>query len=292
MASIVETMLRHYKPVSKTEYESSIQEIMQEIALMGLWRAKFFEHAAFYGGTSLRILHNLSRFSEDLDFSLLKPNPQFDLLPFLKSVEEELEISGLTICVDHKIKHSEESIRSAFLKTGTLETFIRIGLNEQLKKHTQSNEVIKIKLEVDVDPPSGFATEIRYLTRPFPFSVRAYIPEDLFAGKMHALLCRPYKVRVKGRDWYDFIWYVSKGIPLHLAHLEMRMRQSGHYCLDHPLTRAGFFAFIEEKISGLNVEAAREDIRRFIRDPRELEGWSREFFQSLLTQIQWTVDSL
>lgn len=287
MTATVESLLENYHPKSKNEYENAIHEIMQEIALMGLWRAKFFEHAAFYGGTSLRILYGLNRFSEDLDFSLLKPNPAFDLLPFLKSVEEELEISGLKVNVEHKIKHPEESIRSAFLKTGTLETFIRIGLDESLKKHTQSNEVIKIKLEIDIDPPSGFSTEVRYLTKPVPFSVRTYSPADLFAGKMHALLCRPYKVRVKGRDWYDFIWYVAKEFPLHLAHLETRMRQSGHYSSDQPLTRKVFIDLMESKIFGLNLHAAKEDIRRFIPDSRELDGWSTEFFMSLLPKIQF-----
>jgi len=287
MSSVIEEMLKIYTPQSKMEYEGAIQEIMQEITLLGLWRAKFFEHAAFYGGTSLRILYGLGRFSEDLDFSLLKPDPDFQLLPFLKAIEEELEISGLKVSVDHKIKHPEGSIRSAFLKTGTLETFIRIGLNEQLRKHTQSNEVIKIKLEIDIDPPSGFETEIRYLTRPFPFSVRTYVPEDLFAGKMHALLCRPYKVRVKGRDWYDLIWYVSKGFRLHLAHLEIRMRQSGHYQRSASLTSEKFLQLIEEKIAGLDVKAAREDIRRFISNPREIEGWSQPLFLNLLPRIQF-----
>ncbi|MBU6383518.1 MAG: nucleotidyl transferase AbiEii/AbiGii toxin family protein [Verrucomicrobia bacterium] len=287
MSSVIEGMLKAYTPQSKTEYEGAIQEIMQEISLLGLWRAKFFEHAAFYGGTSLRILHGLGRFSEDLDFSLLKPDPDFRLLPFVKAIEEELEISGLKVSVDHKIKHSEGSIRSAFLKTGTLETFIRIGLDQQLQRHTQSNEVIKIKLEIDVDPPPGFETEVRYLTRPFPFSVRTYVPEDLFAGKVHALLCRPYKVRVKGRDWYDLIWYVSKGFRLHLSHLESRMRQSGHYKDAAPLTPQIFLKLIEEKIAGLDVKAAREDIRRFISIPREIEGWSQSFFLSLLPRIQY-----
>jgi predicted nucleotidyltransferase component of viral defense system len=288
MTNTIEELLKNYTLRSKNEYKSAIQEIMQEIALMGLWRAKFFEHAAFYGGTSLRILHGLNRFSEDLDFSLLEPNAGFNLVPFLNALEEELEISGLKISVEHKIKHSEESIRSAFLKAGTLETFIIIGLDEQLKKHTQSNEVIKIKLEIDIDPPQGFATEIRYLTKPMPFSVRTYVPEDLFAGKMHALLCRPYKVRVKGRDWYDFIWYLGKGFRLHLSHLETRMRQSGHYPLEEPLTVQSFSDILEKKIRGLNIDTAKEDIRRFLRNPREIEGWSQDFFMSLVPKIQFT----
>ncbi|MBA2728478.1 MAG: nucleotidyl transferase AbiEii/AbiGii toxin family protein [Parachlamydiaceae bacterium] len=288
MTTVIEDLLKNYRPKSKNEYENAIQEIMQELALMGLWRAKFFEHAAFYGGTSLRILHGLNRFSEDLDFSLLKPDPVFNLLPFLKAIEEELEISGLQITVEHKIKHPEESIRSAFLKTGTLETFIRIGLDEPLKKYTQSNEVIKIKLEIDIDPPPNFTTEVLYLTKPVPFSVRTYVPEDLFAGKMHALLCRPYKVRVKGRDWYDFIWYVKKGFRLHLAHLEARMRQSGHYLSEDALTIDVFRELLEKKIIGISFHAAK-DIKRFIQDPREVDGWSTEFFLSLLPRIQFKI---
>lgn len=286
MTKTIETLLKSYDIHSKNEYQNAIQEIMQEIALLGLWRAKFFEHAAFYGGTSLRILHGLNRFSEDLDFSLLTPNPNFDLIPFLKSIEEELEISGLKVHVEHKIKHPEESIRSAFLKTGTLETFIRIGLDEGLKKLTQSSEIIKIKLEVDINPPSNFSTEIRYLLKPIPFSIRTYVPEDLFAGKMHALLCRPYKVRVKGRDWYDFIWYISNGFKLHLSHLETRMRQSGHYIDKKSLTQEIFIQLLKEKIHKLNVELAKEDIRRFIRNPKELEIWSNEFFIHLASQVK------
>lgn len=285
MKSLIENLLENYTLKTKLDYSNAIQEIIQEIALLGLWRAKFFENAAFYGGTSLRILYGLNRFSEDLDFSLLKPDHSFNLIPFLNAIEEELEISGLKVNVEHKIKHPEESIRSAFLKTGTLETFIRIGLDESLKKHTQSNEVIKIKLEIDIDPPQGFSTEIQYLTKPMPFSVRTYVPEDLFAGKMHALLCRPYKIRVKGRDWYDFIWYVNKGFKLNLSHLEIRMRQSGHYTSPEPLTKSSFLPMLEEKVMGLNIEAAKEDIQRFIQDPRVLEGWTREFFLSLLKRI-------
>lgn len=287
MTEIIKNLLNNYKLKSKNEYENAIQEIMQEIALVGLWRAQFFEQAAFYGGTSLRILHGLQRFSEDLDFSLLQPNPLFDLHPFLRAVEEELTVSGLHVNVEHKIKNNQESIRSAFLKAGTLETFIRIELDEPFRKHTHSNEMIKIKLEIDIDPPLGFNTEIRYLTTPIPFSIRTFVPEDLFAGKMHALICRPYKVRVKGRDWYDFVWYIAQGCHLHLSHLEIRMRQSGHYRSSEVLTPEILSDIVTDKITGLNIEAAKEDIRRFIRDPREIDGWSTEFFLSLLPRIKF-----
>lgn len=288
MTNTIESLLENYRPKSKYDYENAIQEIIQELTLMGLWRAKFFDYAAFYGGTSLRILYGLNRFSEDLDFSLLKTDRSFNLLPYLKAIEEELEISGLKVNVEHKIKHPDEAIRSAFLKMGTLETFIRIGLDDSLKKHTQSKEIIKIKLEIDIDPPPNFSTEIQYLLKPMPFSVRTYVPEDLFAGKMHAILCRPYKVRVKGRDWYDFIWYLSKGFRLNLNHLENRMRQSGHYSSKEALSRKMFLDLLREKILSLNLQSAKEDIKRFLRNPREIDGWSTEFFINLLSQIEFS----
>lgn len=291
MKNLIIKMLDDYHPQTKNEYERAIHEIIQEIALLGLWRSKFFEHAAFYGGTALRILYGLDRFSEDLDFSLLKLNRDFNLLPFLKSIEEELEISGLPIDMKYKNNRPNDTIQSAFLKTGTLETFIRIGLDESLRKYIQSNEVIKIKLEIDIDPPPHFATEVRYLLKPIPFSVRSYIPEDLFAGKMHALLCRPYKVRVKGRDWYDFVWYITKNIPLHLAHLESRLRQSGHYSNKTALTQTNLLDLMKEKIMGLNVTAAKEDIRRFIRDPKALDVWSQDFFLNLLSRLRFTTSN-
>ena len=287
MTATIERLLEDYKPKSKNEYGNAIHEIMQEIALLGLWRAKFFEHAAFYGGTSLRILYGLNRFSEDLDFSLLKADSNFDLTPYLRAVAEELEISGLPVRVEYKVKQPETTVHSAFLKTGTLETFIRIALDESLRKFTQSNEVIKIKLEIDIDPPPQFLTEVRHLMKPIPFSVRSYIPSDLFAGKMHALLCRPYKVRVKGRDWYDFIWYVAKGFPLHLAHLESRMRQSGHFTFNQLMSQDLFIDLLRTKIEKLDLDAAKEDIRRFLRTPQELDGWSKEFFLSLIPQIRF-----
>jgi predicted nucleotidyltransferase component of viral defense system len=281
-------LIEKYNPKNKTDYENALHEIIQELALAGLWRSKFFETAAFYGETSLRILYGLDRFSEDLDFSLLKPNPSFDLSPYLTAIENELMASGLQIKVEQKVKHPDTKIHSAFLKTNTLETFIRIGLTHQERKTTQINEMIKIKIEVDIDPPPNFSTEIKTLLSPFPFSVRSYIPEDLFAGKLHALLFREYKVRVKGRDWYDFVWYVGRGTHLNLNHLEARMRQSGHWNRASSLTQEEFLKILENKIKHLNIHSAKEDIQSFIKDPKSIAIWSKEFFLSLIPRISFT----
>ncbi len=201
MNKFILDLIHKYEPKNRNDYENALHEIIQELALIGLWRSKFFEIGAFYGGTSLRILYGLDRFSEDLDFSLLTPNPHFNLHPYLTAIQNELMISGFDTKVEQKIKHPEAKIHSAFLKTNTLETFIRIGLSEQERKTTQINENIKIKIEVDIDPPLGFSTETKILVTPLPFSVRTYVLEDLFAGKIHALIFSEYKVRVNGRDW-------------------------------------------------------------------------------------------
>ena len=285
MNQFISDLISKYEPKNKNDYENALHEIMQELALVGLWRSKFFEVGAFYGGTSLRILYGLDRFSEDLDFSLLKPNPSFHLQPYLLAIQNELVMSGFNTTVEQKVKHPDAKVHSAFLKTNTLETFIRIGLSGKEKKTTQMNEVMKIKIEVDIDPPPMFATETKVLLTPLPFSVKTYVLEDLFAGKMHALLFREYKVRVKGRDWYDFVWYVARKTPLHLAHLEARMRQSGNWNREESVTQEVLLGLLKNKIAHLNVRAAIDDILTFIRDKRKIEIWSQDFFLSLLPQL-------
>lgn len=285
MNKFVLDLIQKYKPKNKNEYENALHEVMQELALVGLWRSKFFEVGAFYGGTSLRILYGLDRFSEDLDFSLLKPDPQFNLHPYLKAIQNELMTAGFDTKVEQKIKRPQAKVQSAFLKTNTLETFIRIGVSEKEKKTTQISEVMKIKIEVDIDPPPDFLTETKVLLTPLPFSVKSYALGDLFAGKMHALLFRDYKVRVKGRDWYDFVWYISRKIPLNLKHLESRMRQSGHWKDKGSLDRAHLETLLKEKIAHLNVKSAIEDILPFIRDRSSTEMWSRAFFLGLLDHL-------
>jgi hypothetical protein len=209
------------------------------------------------------------------------------LQPYLQAIQNELMISGLNAKVEQKIKHPDAKIHSAFLKTNTLETLIQIGLSKEERRATQLNEVLKIKIEVDIDPPLEFSTETKMLLRPLPFSVKTYAPADLFAGKMHALLFREYKVRVKGRDWYDFVWYVARKTPLHLAHLEARMRQSGNWKRKEPLTSAFLLELLEHKIAHLNISAAIADILPFVRDKRTIEIWSHAFFLSLLPQLQF-----
>lgn len=195
---IIEQMLARYPGVDRRE---AMREVMQEVALAGLHRAGFFDKAAFYGGTCLRIFHALPRFSEDLDFSLLTSEEDFSLEPYFRALEEEFAAFGFQVTVNQRKKRAQSAIVSAFLKEGTSIYDVRVA----------SKPMLKIKFEVDTQPPSGFATENKLLLQPYSFHVRCYSVPDLFAGKMHAVLFRRWKNRVKGRDWFDFEWYVRHG---------------------------------------------------------------------------------
>jgi len=278
----VKLMLARYKCKNLVDHENALAEVIQEIALLGLWRGKFFEHAAFYGGTALRILYGLDRFSEDLDFSLLKPTPGFSLKRYAPFIKAELAAFGFEVEVEAREKAVATAVESAFIKAGTMEHLIKIGFQERVHKEKK----ITIKFEVDTDPPPMFATEAKYLLNPIPFSVLTFAPPDLFAGKMHAVLCRGWKNRVKGRDWYDLVWYVQRDTPLHLAHLEARMIQSGHWKDEAPLTPEKFQEVLRAKIAGLDVEKARVDVRPFLRDFTLLEIWSHEFFTAVAAKVR------
>jgi predicted nucleotidyltransferase component of viral defense system len=229
MNEAIRQMLAAYEIRSLEDSLRALREIMQEIALLGLWRSKFFEKAAFYGGTALRVLYGLDRFSEDLDFSLLEKNKSFDLADYGEALKRELASFGFAVEIESRAKPSAAAIQSAFLKADTRTQMITVEFERGLVQRVPRNQVLKIKLEIDVDPPPGFTTETRYLLRPVPFAVRTFSLPDLFAGKMHAVLCREWKSRVKGRDWYDLVWFAAFHPELRLAHLEQRMRQPGHW---------------------------------------------------------------
>jgi hypothetical protein len=140
--------------------------------------------------------------------------------------------------------------------------------------------------QVDTDPPPGFETHTRFILQPIPFAVRSYVLPDLFAGKMHAILCRRWKRRVKGRDWYDLVWYAANHPELHVAHLEQRMLQSGDWKGDKPFVRSSFQERLGDVIDVLDVNQARREVAPFVRHPQTLEVWSREFFRDLSSRIR------
>ena len=286
MHAVIKQMLIKYQCRSQQDYINAIKEIFQEIALLGLWRAKFFEHAAFYGGSALRILYGLDRFSEDLDFSLLKKNPNFNLMPYNKAVSKELAAFGFLAKVETKNKQLLSNIESAFIKAESKKQLLVIEAAPDIVKNIQHMQTIKIKMEVDVEPPGLFGTEIKFLLNPIPFSLRSFIKSDLFAGKIHVLLYRPWIARIKGRDWYDFVWYLSQNIPVNLLHLKERMVQSHNWNRRKVLNRSVLVELLLQKIQETDFDNAKNDIRPFIKRNSSIEIWSKDFFKEILKQLQ------
>jgi len=278
-------MLDRYECQSVDDYVRALREIMQEIALLGLWRSKFFEKAAFYGGTALRILYGMDRFSEDLDFSLVEPMTDFQLSRYGSAVERELRSFGFEASLTTKPKKIASPVQSAFLKANTLHHLLTIKSDERADWPIPRDQVLKIKIEVDTDPPSGFATENKFVLQPVPFSIRTFVLPDLFAGKMHAVLCRKWKNRVKGRDWYDLVWYAANHPKLHVNHLEQRMIQSGDLKKDEKIDREKFFALAMDAVENVDVDQARKEVEPFVKNPDALKVWSKEFFRDVASRI-------
>ena len=283
MNDVLSTLVARRNPRSFEEYDRALREIAQEFMLLGLWRGKFFEKAAFYGGTALRLLYGLERFSEDLDFSLLNPDPEFRFDPYLEAIRRELTALGLDVELERRDK--DTSIESAFLKMNTREAFVRIGVPAALSASITGNRLIRVKFEADIDPPPGFGTEVRLLSEPSPIGIRAYTGPSMFAGKFHALLARSWKNRVKGRDWYDLVFFVGRRIPLDLSYLQSRLTASGLWP-GGAMSADDARALLHRKIDTLDVDAAREDVSRFVPVPSDLDLWSREFFHQIADTVQ------
>ncbi len=272
-------------PETKDGMLYALRQVMQSIALLGLWRARFFEHAAFYGGTALRLLYGLDRFSEDLDFSLIHRSEKFSFDKYAVALKNELNSFGFEVTFETKKKTSDTHIESAFLKANTYNQLLLIEAPLYILSGIDKHRVIKIKLEVDTNPPAGADTEMKYVFSPIQFAVRTFTLPSLFAGKMQDLLFRRWKTRVKGRDWYDFVWYISRYPELNLHHLEERMRQSGDYSATDKLTKNKLLELIYNVIDELDIENARNEVSPFIPDQHLLDIWSRDFFKAAADKI-------
>jgi len=279
----IEQMLKRYELNTIHDHENALKEIIQEIVLLGLWRSKFYEKAVFYGGSALRILYKLDRFSEDLDFSLIAPEKDFNIKKYLGAVKSELELWDFEVFTEEKNKKNGSTINSAFIKANTLIHLLKIDVN--LKTH--KNAVMKIKLEVDQDPAIGFASELKYHLHPIPFTIKTMALPGLFAGKMHALLCRTRRTNIKGRDWYDLIWFVKNNIPCDLYYLKNKMAQTGHIDVSEALTKEKLIEFLSGKIKEIDFDLAKSDVEPFLKNlgqREELSLWSDTFFSDYLVQ--------
>lgn len=287
MNAAIENMLSQYRLETRADYLQALREILQSITLLALWRARFFESAAFYGGTALRVLYNLDRFSEDMDFSLLSPDASFNLNKYDRPILKELKAYGFEAEFKSKSKIQNSAVKSVFLKTNTIESLLAIDAGDDIASRLPRSQMIKIKMEIDTDPPPGFTTEMQPVFQPIPFQVKTYTLPDLFAGKMHAALFRPWKKNVKGRDWYDIVWYAGRYPKLRLSHLEQRMRQSNDWTGPDPLTPDSFLDMYYSIVDHLDIDQARKDVEVFLTDSRATEVWSPEFFRKIINRIQF-----
>lgn len=270
---IYNNMLSAYDLSTEQQKRNAIFEVNQQVILAGLYNGGFFDVAAFYGGTCLRIFHDLQRFSEDMDFSLLTSDDKFDFTKYFQPIIDEFAIVGREVEITKKDKKSFGKVESAFLKDNT----------DVYDVTFQTNKSIKIKIEVDTQPPLKFTTEQKLLLLPHSFMTRCFTLPDLFAGKMHALVYRAWKNRVKGRDWYDFEWYVRNNIPLDFAHLAERVFQFNNEVIE----QSSFMAKLKERLASANINQVKNDVLPFVRNPKELDIWSNDYFLQLADMIRF-----
>ena len=269
---IFDNMLSRYELATEQQKRNAIFEVNQQIILAGLYAGGFFESAAFYGGTCLRIFHGLQRFSEDMDFSLLAPDENFDFSKYFQPIVDAFALVGREVEITKKDKKNFGNVESAFLKDNT----------DVYDVTFQTEKSIKIKIEVDTNPPLNFTTEQKLLLQPHSFMTRCFTLPDLFAGKMHALVYRAWKNRVKGRDWYDFEWYVRNGVALDFAHLAERCKQFN----GEDITPESFKEKLIERLSTADIKQVKEDVLPFVRDPKVLDIWSNDYFVQLAEMVK------
>jgi len=281
MNTVIEEMLKSYQVDNIYDRKNAMKEIMQEIVLCGLSRAGFFKEAAFYGGTALRIFYGLDRFSEDLDFSLEQINLDFDLCSYFPVLEKEVKAFGLNVEIQEKQKTKDSNIRSAFLKGNTKEHLLLFYADERVVGSVAKNEVVKIKFEVDTNPPAFATYEHKYRLLPVPYEIRLYDMPSLFAGKIHAVICRGWQSRIKGRDLYDYIFYLSKAVTVNQKHLRARLIDSGYISENQECTLEEIKMMLKNRFDSIDFLQARKDVEPFIRDTSVLDIWSSDFFKQI-----------
>lgn len=286
MASPIDSLIQKYNAKTVNDFENALKEIIQEITLAGLSRAQFFNKSAFYGGTSLKIFYGLPRFSEDLDFTLLDPKSDFSWSHYFASILELLNSFGFEVEIDEVKKTRDKKVSSVFLKANTKEHLLQIESAKSVAQKVQSNKKINVKCEIDLVPPLGFEIEVKTLFPPMTAAVKVLKSSSLFAGKMHAVLFRKWKHRLKGRDFYDLLWFLGQKIPVKLGYLEQKMQAGALLNSKKILSRDDLMDLLVKRIKSIDWENAKQDVIQFLRDPEEVGPWSSDFFLSAIQVLQ------
>ena len=285
MNNIINQMLSKYEIKNTNDEINALKEIIQEIVLSGLSRGNFFKEAAFYGGSALRIFYKLDRFSEDLDFALTSPNKDFDLSKYFIYIEKELNAYGLNLKIDGKTKNNVSNISSAFVKGDTLELILKFFPNETRHEYDHILKNIKIKFEVDINPPSGATYEEQYKLLPSPHQIKLYDKESLFAGKIHAILCRNWNNRIKGRDLYDYIFFLANDTKVNLELVKNKLIASNYLDSNNKFDINTLKQLLIKKFKEIDYRVAKEDIIPFIKDVDSLNMWNSNFFISITENL-------
>lgn len=287
IGDIIDDRVRDYSPANALEQENILAELLQHYVLASLSRARFFSRAGFHGGTCLRILYRMNRFSEDLDFLLKEPDPNFEWEPYLDRILSDCRDEGINFEIKDR-SSVDTAVKKAFLKTDSIGKILTLEL--PFSRHTTRK--VKIKLEIDTNPPAGSIFETRYIDFPLTSALTTQTLPSGFATKAHALLCREY---TKGRDWYDFLWYVSRKVAPDLKLLGNALNQQGQWAgQDIQVSRKWFREAMENRIESIDWEKARTDVRRFVvaRDQDSLSLWGPGLFlQTLDRFLEYTQDT-
>lgn len=286
MNNVISQMLSKYEIKNTHDEVNALKEVIQEIVLSGLARGNFFEDAAFYGGTALRIFYNLDRFSEDLDFALLNKNINFDLSEYFNYIEKELNAYGLNLEIKTKEKSAHSNITSAFLKEDTIKHILKFFPKEENTKYNSLLKDIKIKFEVDINPPMGATYEDEYKLLPRAHVIKLYDKESLFAGKIHAILFRGWKSRVKGRDLFDYVFFIANDIKVNMNLLKNKLLESDYIKENDKFNIDILKEMLINKFNEINYDEAKEDVISFVKNSDSLDTWSKEFFISITNKLE------
>lgn len=284
--STIEEIIKTYNPETINDNKAILREIVQSIVLVGLSRTDFFKKASFYGGTALRIFYDLNRYSEDLDFTLNNVDKNFSIAPFIESIKNVALSYGLELEISIKQKQTSTPVESAFAKINTYQTFINLKMNSELTKLLHKDEVIKVKFEIDCEPALGFTTENKWIDMPEFATVIVLDEASLFAGKLHAILCRNYKNTVKGRDYYDFLFYVRRGISPNLNYLRNKLINTGKINEKDIFNIEVLKEMLIKRFEQVDFEQVKNDTERFIINNEDLSTYSKDLFVQMAKKIK------
>lgn len=278
MEDIITNRIKEYQ-AKDVNYINALREVMQEITLFALSKTDFFTKAAFCGGTALRIFYNLSRASEDLDFSLINRDKDFKWDDYFDAITSTFKKYGFDVQVN--AKNESGFVKSAFIKDDTIIKTLSIAMNNNIDPRLS----VKIKMELDINPPSGTVYEYKYGVFPSPSRVLNYDISSLFAGKLHALLAREW---IKGRDYYDYIFYLRNNIKPNMELLRNALVQTNDLDSNVAFDIKVLKDMLIAKFNKVDFNLAKKDCERFVNDPSELDVWSKELFIDITDRYFYT----